>query len=167
MWERPLHSQLTVWSFTYRESRGRTQNYPSTLLPPHFTLPHPIHYIQPSPPRTTPIYYCVTCCTNQKRGEFENTRRNSTCVHVVIKCGRHVKISIVFLKRVWNSNFHCHIWIQLEKCIKMSTNMHSIVTLFLEIYMFYRVLTKHCDIFYFTSTDFYSQFNVQVALRPI
>ena len=38
----------------------------------------------------------------------------------------------LFLK-IWNSNFHCYIWIQHEKCIQMSTNKPSIGSVFLEI----------------------------------
>ena len=30
-----------------------------------------------------------------------------------------------FSKKIQNSNFHCHIWIQHEKCIQMSTNKPS------------------------------------------
>ena len=42
------------------------------------------------------------------------------------------KFSNLF-KKFQKSNFHCHIWIQHEKCIQMSTNKPSIGSVFLKI----------------------------------
>ena len=38
-----------------------------------------------------------------------------------------------FVKNFWYSKFRCHIWMQHEHCIKMSTNMPSIGPVILEI----------------------------------
>ena len=56
-----------------------------------------------------------------------------------VKCLRNSLLLLTFTTRVWrahdrskfskifrNLNFHCYIWIQHEKCIKMSTNKPSI-----------------------------------------
>ena len=63
----------------------------------------------------------------------------NTLLYIAIKLAlttgkpcRQVEI-VSFYRNVQNSNFHCHIWIQQEKCNQMSTNKPSIGSVFLEI----------------------------------
>ena len=44
----------------------------------------------------------------------------------MLSADNRLKVSIFFWKNFQNSNYHCHIWIQYEKCIQMSTNKLSI-----------------------------------------
>ena len=59
---------------------------------------------------------------------------------VGIECRRQVKICRIcrsFCKNIRNSSFYCHIWIQHEKYIQMSTNKTYIDPLVLEITITY------------------------------
>ena len=54
-----------------------------------------------------------------------------------------------FFTNFWNSNIYCHIWIQHEKCIQMSTNKPSIGAVVLEIVSV--ILRKYCQLPTFTN----------------
>ena len=60
--------------------------------------------------------------------------------NVFVKCWQQVN----FFKILKNSNCHCHIWIQHEKCIQMSTNKPSIGSVFPGISLC--ILRKYCEI---------------------
>ena len=53
--------------------------------------------------------------------------------HADVKCRQDTTFSNLLKKKFKNSIFHCYIWIQHEKCIKMSTNKPSIGAVVLDI----------------------------------
>ena len=71
-----------------------------------------------------------------------------------------VQMIIFFFKIFWDSNFHCHIWIEYEKFTQMSTDKPSIGAVVLGIvtwnvkkvsskdlvYMIYKFGRSHCYI---------------------
>ena len=68
-------------------------------------------------------------------------------LHADGDCRRPVTFSNFFHRNFQNLDFHCHIWIQLEICIKMRTNMPSIGAVVLEITSW--ILIKSHQFFFF------------------
>ena len=61
-------------------------------------------------------------------------------------------------KNIQNSNFHCNIWFQHEKCIQMSTNKRRIGTVVLEVAT--RILRT------LSNFNFFAQNSVQSNINP-
>ena len=69
-------------------------------------------------------------------------------LHVDVKCRWRVKI-FQCVRKMWNSNFHCRICIQHEKCINMSTNKPSIGSVVLKIVIKFFKMVRNFNISYY------------------